>query len=96
MLQVEGEGDEADNSQSWTSMMMEKAQQDLLDRIEAIPGVEDGMGQLDASLKDVFCAYFGTQVLGAGIEPPAIYCRLLVQVCSIIYNLIGFFKLILA
>jgi hypothetical protein len=90
VLQAEGEGDEADDSQSRTSMT-EKAQQDLLDRIEAIPGVEDGMGRLDASLKDVFRAYFGIQALGAGIEPPAVYRRLLVQVCSIIYNLIRFF-----
>ena len=90
VLQAEDEGDEANDSQSQTSMM-EKAQQDLLDRIEAILGVEDGMGRLDASLKDIFCAYFGIQALGAGIELPAVYRRLLVQVCSIIYNLIRFF-----
>jgi hypothetical protein len=47
------------------------------------------MSRLDKSLKDVFSAYFGIQALGAGIEPPAVYRRLLMQVCSVIYNSIG-------
>ena len=80
ILQSDDEGDEANDSQS-RSNMTEKGQQDLLDRIEAIPGVQDSLGKLDGSLKDVFSAYFGIQALGAGIEPPAVYRRLLVQVC---------------
>ena len=81
VLQSEDEDDEADHSQSRTHMT-EQAQRDLLHRIEVIPGVQDGMGKVDKSLEDVFGAYFGIQTLGAGIEPPAAYRRLLMQVCS--------------
>jgi hypothetical protein len=88
VLQSDDEDDEANDSQPRVNMT-ERGQQDLLDRIEAIPGVQDGMSRLDKSLKDVFSAYFGIQALGAGIEPPAVYRRLLMQVCSVIYNSIG-------
>jgi hypothetical protein len=56
-----------------------------------IPGVQDDMGKYDKSLKDVFSAYFGIQALGAGIEPPGIYRRLLMQVCAVLYICIGIF-----
>ena len=79
VLLSDDEDDEVDDSQPRTNMT-EKGQRDLLDRIEAIPGVQNDMGKFDKSLEDVFGAYFGIQTLGAGIEPPAAYCRLFIQV----------------
>ena len=70
--------------------MTEKGQQDLLDHIEAIPGVQNDMGKFDKSLEDVFSANFGIQALGAGIEPPAAYCRLFIQVWFIVFNIVVF------
>ncbi|KIM72577.1 hypothetical protein PILCRDRAFT_739791 [Piloderma croceum F 1598] len=81
VLQSDDEDDEANDSQPRVNMT-KRGQQDLLDRIEAIPGVQDGMSRLDKSLKDVFSAYFGIQALGAGIEPPAVYHRLLMQLSA--------------
>jgi CxC4 like cysteine cluster associated with KDZ transposases len=94
ILQSDDEDDEANDSQS-RSNIMEKNQQDLLDRIEAIPGVQDDLGKFNQSLKDVFSTYFGIQALGAGIEPPAVYRRLLVQVRRESFNSILYFQLIL-
>jgi len=92
ILQLDDEDDEANGNQS-RSNMTEKNQQDLLDRIKAIPGVQDDLGKLDQSLKDVFTAYFGIQALGAGIEPPPVYRRLLVQVRRESFNYILYFQL---
>jgi hypothetical protein len=72
--------------------MTEKSQQDLLDCIEAIPGVLNDLDKFAQSLKDVFSAYFGIQALGVGIEPLAIYRRLLVQVCPESFNSIFLFS----
>ena len=79
ILQSDDEDDEANGSQS-QSNVMEKSQQDLLACIEAIPGVLNDLDRFAESLKDVFSTYFGIQALGAGIEPPVVYHRLLEQV----------------
>jgi hypothetical protein len=94
ILQLDDEDDEANDSQS-QSNMTEKSQQDLLARIEAIPGVLNDLDKFAKSLKDVFGTYFGIQALGAGIEPPAVYRRLLVQVRHESFNSILYFQLIL-
>jgi hypothetical protein len=94
ILQSDDEDDEANDSQS-QSNMTEKSQQDLLARIEAIPGVLNDLDKFAKSLKDVFGTYFGIQALGAGIEPPAVYRRLLVQVRHESFNSILYFQLIL-
>ena len=75
--------------------MTEKSQQDLLARIEAIPGVLTDLGKFSQSVNDVFSAYFGIQALGAGTEPPPVYRRLLVQVRHESFNSILYFQLIL-
>jgi len=74
---------------------MEKSQQDLLARIKAIPDILNDLDKFSQSLKDVFSAYFGIQALGAGIEPLAVYRRLLVQVHHESFNSIFYFQLIL-
>jgi hypothetical protein len=89
ILQSDNEDDEANDSQS-RSNMTEKSQQDLLDHIKAIPGILNDLDKFAQSLKDVFSAYFGIQALGVGIEPPAIYQRLLVQVHHESFNSILF------
>ena len=79
VLLSDDEDDEVNDSQPQANMT-EKGQQDLLDHIEAIPGVQNDMVKFDKSLEDVFGTYFGIQALGARIEPPAAYCRLFIQV----------------
>jgi hypothetical protein len=53
ILQSDDEDDEANDGRS-RSNMTEKSQQDLLDRIEAIPGVLNDLDKFAQSLKDVF------------------------------------------
>ncbi|KZP07052.1 hypothetical protein FIBSPDRAFT_965933 [Athelia psychrophila] len=59
----------------WT----ERAGQDLLDCVDAIPNVADELGRLHESLKDVFNAHFGIEALGAEYKAPAVYRRLFIQ-----------------
>jgi len=89
ILQSDDEDDKANNSQS-QSNMTEKSQQDLLDHIEAIPGILNDLDKFAQSLKNVFRAHFDIQALGVGIKPPAIYRRLLVQVHCESFNSILF------
>ena len=91
ILQLDDEDDKANDSQSRRNMT-EKSQQDLL---KAIPGIPNDLDKFAQSLKDIFSAYFGIQALGAGIEPPAVYRRLLVQVHHESFNSILYFQLIL-
>jgi hypothetical protein len=94
ILQSDDENDEANDGQ-FRSNMTEKSQQDLLACIEAIPGVLNDLGKFAQPLNDVFSTYFGIQALGVGIEPPAVYRRLLVQIHHESFNSILYFQLIL-
>ncbi|KZP10585.1 hypothetical protein FIBSPDRAFT_757998 [Athelia psychrophila] len=79
VLHADEEVDADDHSESeWT----ERAAQELLDRVDAIPNVADELGRLHESLKDVFNANFGIEALGAEYKAPAAYCRLFIQLSA--------------
>jgi hypothetical protein len=57
-----------------------KTNQQLVARVEAIPGVCSGLKAVNGALSVVFSNHYGVAGLLAGRDPPAVYRRLFVQV----------------
>jgi hypothetical protein len=74
--------DDSGNDQSQKRGGSEKAKQDLLSRVNAIPDVYAKLKVVNDSLAALFAKHYGVATLIAGTEPPVVYKRLFVQVSA--------------
>lgn len=88
---VLGGSSESDDEREGDRTMSEKAANELVERINLIPEVGEGLLGLNKALGRLFITYFGISALSAGRTPPAVYQRFFIQVYLFLHrsNVIG-------